>query len=63
MTLTGNTQLLIENHRGLLGYSTDCVEVSGGRLHIRVRGEGLCLKAMDTESLLIGGNIFGVDTE
>lgn len=63
MTLTGNTQLLIENHRGLLGYRPDCVEVGGGRLRIRVRGEGLRLKAMDADSLLIGGTIFGVDTE
>lgn len=63
MTLTGNTQLLIENHRGLLGYTEECVEVGGGRLRIRVRGADLRLKAMDADSLLIGGTIFGVDTE
>lgn len=63
MTLTGNTRLLIENHRGLLGYTEECLEVSGGRLRIRVRGEGLRLRAMDADSLLISGTIFGVDTE
>ena len=63
ITLTGSGRVLIENHRGLLAYTGELVEVSGGRLRIRIRGDGLTLRAMDQDSLLITGTIFGVDTE
>ena len=63
LTLTGSSHVLIENHRGLLSYSDDEVEVGGGSIRIRVRGSGLSLKAMDADSLLISGRIIGVDTE
>lgn len=63
LSLTGDSHLLIENHRGLLEYSLEQVCVSGGRLRARVRGDGLCLVAMDSSSLIIKGKIFGIDME
>lgn len=62
ITLTGDRRVLIENHRGLLEYSEETVEVSGGRLRVRVRGTGLRLRAMDAEALLVTGTIFSVET-
>ena len=55
--------MIIENHRGLLEYSDTLIEVGAGRFHVRVRGEGLMLRAMDSEILIISGTIFGVDLE
>ncbi len=63
ITVTGASRVIIENHRGLLEYSDTLIEVGAGRFHVRVRGEGLLLRAMDSEILIISGTIFGVDLE
>lgn len=63
ITLSGTGRVLIERHRGLLSYSEDEVEVSCGRFRCRVRGEGLLLRSMTAEMLLITGTVFGVELE
>lgn len=63
ITLTGDRQVLVENHRGLLEYGAETVELAGGRLRVRIRGQGLYLRAMDPEMVLVCGHIFGVDME
>lgn len=63
ITIVGGVRVLVENHRGILAYSDECVELGGGKVHIRVRGSDLILRAMDSRSILISGKIFGVDTE
>ncbi len=63
ITVTGRGRVVIENHRGLLEYSDTFIEAGAGRFHVRVRGEGLLLRAMDSEVLIISGTIFGVDLD
>ena len=63
VTLTGTEQVLVENHRGILAYTDGLVEVNGRGALLRIRGEKLLLRAMDSEMLLVTGNIFGVDLE
>lgn len=63
VSLTGDSRVLIENHRGILEYTEKTVEAAGGRLRIRINGEKLVLRAMDSQSLLITGKIFGVELE
>ena len=63
LSLTGESHVLIENHRGLLEYGEEQISVSGGRLCLKVRGEGLSLVAMDGCSLIIKGRILGIDLE
>ena len=64
ITLTGTGEVLIENHKGILSYTDAEVEVSGRKgARVRVRGDGLLLRAMDSEMLLITGTIFGIDVE
>ncbi len=63
VTVTGKERVLVENHRGLLGYSDTevCAACKGGA--VRVRGEGLLLRAMDHEMLLVTGTILSVEME
>ena len=61
VTVTGTSQVLVENHRGLLAYSDTEVAVDGKNVRVRVRGDGLLLRAMDREMLLVTGTILGVD--
>ncbi|MCD8335444.1 MAG: YabP/YqfC family sporulation protein [Clostridiales bacterium] len=61
--LVGKRELRMENHRGILSYDPEEISISGGRLLVRVRGEGLALGAMSGESLLITGTIRSVELE
>ena len=63
VTLTGTERVLVENHRGILAYTDGLVEVNGKGVLLRIRGEKLLLRAMDSEMLLVTGKIFGVDLE
>ena len=63
ITVTGTSRVLVENHRGLLAYSDTEVAVDGKNARVRVRGDGLLLRAMDREMLLVTGTITGVDLE
>ena len=63
ITLSGSGQVQIEHHRGLLSYSDSEVEINCGGFRCRVRGDGLLLRAMTGELLLITGAVFGVELE
>ena len=57
LTLTGNRQLLVEQHRGLTRYSSDVIELALQKGRIRIEGNNLRLVAMDKEAVLIAGEI------
>ncbi len=61
LTIIGRRSALVEHHGGLLGYSGECVEVGVGAGLVRILGQGLSLGAMDTDALLIRGNISAVE--
>jgi len=61
--LVGRRELRMENHRGILAYGTEEVLVSGGSILLRVKGQGLELRAMDAGGLLITGTISAVELE
>ena len=63
VTISGQRQVRIEHHRGLLAYSDTETEVSGGRLRVRIRGDGLQLRAMTAEEVLITGTVLGAEIE
>ena len=57
LTLTGNRQLLIEQHRGLTRYGADCIELALQKGSVRLTGKNLRLVAMDKEAVLIAGEM------
>ncbi len=61
MELTGNRRLLIEQHKGILSYSTELVEINTGTLVVRVSGTELELVAMTERDLRIDGRISGLE--
>ena len=46
VTLLGARRALVEEHRGLLGYSRERIEIDGGAHRVCIDGEGLELEAM-----------------
>ena len=61
--LTGRHEVRMENHKGILAYGREEILVSGGKLIVRVKGEGLELKAMNASELLITGTVASVELE
>ena len=55
--LVGDKELRMENHKGILAYGTEEIHVSGGTILFKIVGEGLELRAMTGEELLITGKI------
>ena len=61
--VTGARRVLVENHRGLLRYESDIIEISGGKVMLRVRGEDMELVVMRRSDMLIEGTIFSAEFE
>ena len=43
LTLVGSRSAVVEQHRGLLLYGPEQIEIEGGRVRLRIRGDGLRL--------------------
>ena len=61
--LTGDSELRMENHRGILAYGEEEIRISGGAYIVRVTGQGLQLRTMNPLALLITGRIDAVSLE
>lgn len=61
LSVLGNRKIMIENHKGILVYERERIEVSGKSLKIIILGDGLDLEAMDKEAVLVRGNIVSVE--
>ena len=63
LTLCGRRNLMIENHRGILSYGDELIEVDCAGMKVNVRGDGLCLGAMDKKDMMISGRILVIELE
>jgi sporulation protein YqfC len=63
LELVGDSELRMIHHRGILAYGTQEIHISGGQLLVRVEGQGLELKAMNGDELLITGEIRRLEVE
>ena len=60
LELVGDSELRMENHRGILAYGTQEIHISGGVFSVKVCGEGLELRTMNALELLITGRILQI---
>jgi len=61
--ITGRSRVKIENHKGLIEYTPEYIEINAGRVMIRVRGELMNIKSMSADSLLIEGTVISVELD
>lgn len=61
LELMGDRELRMASHKGILAYGPEEIHISGGRLVVRVRGEGLELRSMNPAELLVTGRISAVE--
>ena len=63
VTLTGSDRVRIENHRCLLSFSPETLEVGCGGQRLRLRGEDLRIVGMDRQEMLVTGRIIAVEVD
>jgi sporulation protein YqfC len=63
MTLVGNVQIYLENHRGVIAYDERQVRIGVNSGEIIIRGRELEIKNLLAEELLIKGIIEGLEYE
>ncbi|NLY39282.1 MAG: sporulation protein YqfC [Firmicutes bacterium] len=61
ITMIGNLQLYLENHRGVISYDQNQVRVAAKEGEIIIRGENLQIKNLMAEELVIKGSIEGLE--
>lgn len=57
ITMLGNKQILIENHKGIIEYTSQLVRISLSQGELTVIGAGLMLGNLQQEQILVEGEI------
>ncbi|TDX51067.1 sporulation protein YqfC [Orenia marismortui] len=57
ISLTGNLQIEIENHRGIIKYNSDFIKVRVYHGQIIIKGEKLIIESLEKDILRIEGKI------
>lgn len=60
ITLLGNRQMLVENHKGIIEYTGERVRIRLNRKELLISGIGLSLGNLQAEELIIEGDITGL---
>lgn len=60
IVITGNIQVLIENHRGIVAYSPEVVRVLVTVGEVAVSGSDLVLRSIVQDEIIVEGDIHGV---
>ena len=55
VTLTGNREAWIENYRGLLEYTDQCIRLQGKHGQLQIEGKSLCIAYYTNEDMKICG--------
>jgi len=61
--LYGTERLLVEQHRGILAYGTECIRIAATFGQLVVEGSGLRLCCMSRSELVICGKLSAVRIE
>ena len=63
ITVVGSMEMTVENHRGLLEYSPDCLRILSGMCRIRISGEHLVISYFERDAMKIKGRIREISYE
>lgn len=63
ITLIGNVQLYIENHKGITLYEKDRIRINALNGEIIIEGEDMSLRTVYTDDIYIEGNIRNIALE
>ena len=58
--ITGNSEILIEGHKGILQYDNDIIKIAAKNMSISFLGQNLSLRTLNSENIVIQGNLQSV---
>ncbi len=58
--MTGNREVFIENHKGILELTDNEVQLNAGKGTVKILGQRLCVLAMNGEEIRLSGQIDSV---
>ncbi|UNC93131.1 sporulation protein YqfC [Candidatus Contubernalis alkaliaceticus] len=61
VTLVGNVQIYVQNHRGVVEYSDKIIRVSVSGGELIIKGEGMTIKNIYSEEIFVEGIIYNLD--
>lgn len=61
ISLMGKEELTIENYKGIMEYSDQCIRVNTAAGILKIQGKGLLLKQLTAECVVISGGIIGME--
>lgn len=59
ITMIGNVQMYIENHRGVLFFSSELLRLALNKGELQVSGSQLVIRAIGQEEVFLEGSILG----
>ncbi|MBS7303252.1 MAG: YabP/YqfC family sporulation protein [Lachnospiraceae bacterium] len=60
LTAIGNSEIYIENYKGILEYSKNRIRIQGKNTYILIEGKNLTIDHYTEEDMLIKGHIFSI---
>jgi len=63
ITITGRIAVFIENHKGIMEYTSDRVKINTGNGLLIIKGEDLVLKTIIVDEITVEGRIKSVEYE
>lgn len=60
ITMLGDIQMIVENHRGIIEYTAERVRIGTSIGELQVTGSGLTLRAIYPEEISVDGKIRGI---
>ncbi len=61
LTMVGNGDLLIENFKGIIEYDNDRIRINTNSGIVKITGEGLRIKEITSEDLMVNGDISSLE--
>lgn len=61
ISMIGNTQIFIENYKGIIEYDTERIRINTSKGLIKIFGEDLYINTITTEEIFITGDISNIE--
>lgn len=61
LSVYGKSKVLIENHKGILHYGENEIELNAKGMTVRILGDELSISAMDKNDMVITGRILSLE--
>lgn len=60
ITVIGNWQISIENHRGLIEYTADKIRINTSNGALEIKGKGLIIRGILVDEIALDGQVYSI---